>query len=391
MSDQHTTLSNVMKQARALVFEGDLDGGRAMFRRAAQTIPPAPMDAEMLRRLAHTSIACGDAAYLTAILNCVYDNDPPMSVTVGPPPVWPRARQAIHATARPGKGWSFVLPDNAEGSGGMELMGRRFVATLPVYAACWRAGLATEGHVVLNVADAARFPGLGYCANIDRVGLIPDPDFLVSRGYETFLRHLADHPVAWEDRKKVAFWRGATTGRGDGTEPAWKSLQRVELCRIVNGPDAALFDAGISRIQFPKGDPGGDAIQALGYMRPFVSNLALQSFRYQIDVDGYTSAWSALFTKLATGSPVLKIGSRDAWRQWYYHRLVPWENYVPVEADMSDLVEKTKWLIAHDDDAQRIGAAGRDLALSMTFEHEVHAAAVEMAAWMRRSLGEARS
>ena len=118
-------------------------------------------------------------------------------------------------------------------------------------------------------------------------------------------------------------------------------------------------------------------------MRPFARRQDLQKKRYQIDIDGYVSAWSALFTKLATGCPVLKVGSRDGWRQWYYDRLVPWENYVPVRSDLSDLVEKTRWLMTHDADAQRIGVAGRSLAISLTYESQVRAGAETIAAGMR--------
>jgi hypothetical protein len=153
----------------------------------------------------------------------------------------------------------------------------------------------------------------------------------------------------------------------------------------VQGADAALFDVGISRLQLPKDDPGNDEIRDRGYMKPYVSSLEFQKFRYQIDIDGYTSAWSALFQKLATGSTVLKVGSRDGWRQWYYDKLVPWENYVPVDVEMGDLAEKTRWLIDHDEEAQRIGANGRALALSMTYDSQIRAAAETVADWMRHA------
>jgi len=40
--------------------------------------------------------------------------------------------------------------------------------------------------------------------------------------------------------------------------------------------------------------------------------------------------------------------------QWFYDELVPWEHYVPVAHDLSDLFEKIDWLREHDDEARKI-------------------------------------
>ena len=41
---------------------------------------------------------------------------------------------------------------------------------------------------------------------------------------------------------------------------------------------------------------------------------------------------------------------------------------MPVKSDMGDLVEKTRWLIANDDQAKAIGQSGAKLARSLTYE-----------------------
>jgi hypothetical protein len=112
-------------------------------------------------------------------------------------------------------------------------------------------------------------------------------------------------------------------------------------------------------------------------MRPHVPFLNYQNYRYQIDIDGNTNAWSGLFRRLLTGCPVLKVTSLAGFEQWYYDRLKPWVNMVPVAADMTDLPEKILWLRANDDCAQKIGEAGRALAEALTDEREIaHAAPV---------------
>ena len=74
-----------------------------------------------------------------------------------------------------------------------------------------------------------------------------------------------------------------------------------------------------------------------------VSAAHFPRWRYQIDIDGNSNAWEGLFTKLLTGSLVLKVESAFGFRQWYYDRLLPWRHVVPVAKDMSDLVEKVAW------------------------------------------------
>jgi hypothetical protein len=93
--------------------------------------------------------------------------------------------------------------------------------------------------------------------------------------------------------------------------------------------------------------------------------------RYAIDVDGNTNAWSNLFTRLLLGCCVLKVGSPRGFRQWYYGDLRPFEHFVPVAADLSDLKEKVDWCRSHEPECREIAAAGERLARARTFEVEM--------------------
>ena len=53
---------------------------------------------------------------------------------------------------------------------------------------------------------------------------------------------------------------------------------------------------------------------------------------------------------MAGGSVGLKVESDFA--QSYYGSLKPFENYVPIKSDFSDLIEKIEWLKANDDKAK---------------------------------------
>ena len=123
-------------------------------------------------------------------------------------------------------------------------------------------------------------------------------------------------------------------------------------------------------------------------MRPYMPPIEFNRYKYQIDIDGNTNSWPGLFWKLLSGSPVLKVASPSGHRQWYYDRLRPWINFVPVAADMSDLVDKLRWLRQHDAAAHAIGERGQALALSMDYEGELQRAGRTITAALRYFAGQ---
>ncbi len=234
------------------------------------------------------------------------------------------------------------------------------------------------GSIMLNAGEAGQTPGLAYCGNRPEHILIPDGYFLGSGAYaELQARYDAARP-AWQDRQAMAFWRGATTGIRTGRMD-WQSLPRIHLCKIGEANSADL-DAGISEV-VQSSDPDARAMQAAGLIKGRQPAETFLHYKYQIDIDGNSNAWPGLFQRLLTGSPVLKITSAHGYRQWYYDRLKPWINYVPVASDMSDLIDKINWLRAHDDEARTIGEAGLALARSLRYDAEL--------AWSSRQIGAA--
>ncbi len=255
----------------------------------------------------------------------------------------------------------------------LDFMMRRLIDALPLFTAC--RGLP-NGDTWLNLDDIGIVPGLAFSAAGPDHHLIPDPIYLAERGYGHLARTCLARDPPWIERRPIAFWRGSTTGQcapGD-----WRRLGRVRLCEIAaTRPD--LFDVGFSAVvqQTPEDCA---AIRGTGFLRPAIPEADFILYRYPIDIDGNSNSWPGLFGKLLTGSPVVKVASAAGYRQWYYDRLIPWVNFVPVAADMSDLVEKVEWLMANDAEAQRIGAAGRALALSMTVPAELRRARQTIAA-----------
>jgi hypothetical protein len=253
---------------------------------------------------------------------------------------------------------------------------RRLFNTMPLLARYHASGAPECGRLAVNLDDAGLIPGLAYCANRSAFFLIPDEVFLGTRGYKDLRDHYEIRSVPWKDRVPVAFWRGGNSGH---SRRGWRGLPRIMMCQLCS-EFPAMFDVGISHaVPADLAEP----LKEGGLMREYVPLSEFTKYRYQIDIDGNSSAWASLFSKLLTGSPVLKIASPFGHRQWYYDRLRPWLNYVPVDSDMSDLVAKVRWLRDHDEAARAIGEQGQALALSLDYDGELKRAVFTVTAALR--------
>lgn len=247
----------------------------------------------------------------------------------------------------------------------LDFFAGRLTFVTPLIAEVTRQTTNEEGTIKLNLGDWAVVRGVAFCSDHPADVLIPDTVFILREGYRD-MRGI-DRTVPWNDRSPVAFWRGSSTGIKPGGD--WRRLQRVLLSRIsLAHPD--LVDAGITKVVQADTDEE-KGLRANGLLRPFFPDKDFVRYRYQIDVDGNSNAWPSMFIKMLTGSPVLKVASLRGYRQWYYDRLIPWRNFIPVDADMSNLVERVNWLKSHDDEANAIGMAALYLATSLTYENEM--------------------
>lgn len=248
----------------------------------------------------------------------------------------------------------------------------RWLACLPLLMSA-RDGEGVRGATSLALGDSGTGRGLGFCDFRPDARLVPDPQFLGSDGYRGQKTAFAENPPGWEERDPRAFWRGQTSGWHDaeGNQVrSWRDLPRVRLCRAGEAA-RDMLDVGLTGIVQIADPEAKREIEAEGLMAPHIDWRRFSDWRYQIDIDGNSNAWEGLFVKLCTGSPVLKVGSAFGFRQWYYDRLVPWLNIVPVAADGSDLLEKIAWLRTHDAAAREIGRAARSLAEGMTLDREL--------------------
>jgi tetratricopeptide (TPR) repeat protein len=201
-----------------------------------------------------------------------------------------------------------------------------------------------------------------------RVGLLPDPYYVGSRGYAALRRTAATVPQ-WALRSDIIAWRGSVTGTGLIAEP--EDLPRVRLalaCRDMPGADVGLIGVHSTMTNvLPSGTLDGFiASHRLLRNRWNVADFGRHKFTF--DIDGHANAWG-LLEKLILGCCVLKVGS--PFEQWYYDRLLPWRHFVPIKSDLSDLAEIVDWCRDNAAQCAWIADNGARLAAALTLERDL--------------------
>lgn len=223
----------------------------------------------------------------------------------------------------------------------------------------------------LSDGDAVSRAAFSYSANSPDFVPLPDKDFFNTRGFENMRSFVRIHDVEWSQRSNRVRWRGHTNGMGghDYSKPdaCWDQslLPRIRMVLILQGANAT--DAG-----FVGSYTRGLAAKLLrdGLIATKIPETDWINDKIALDIDGTTNTWSNMLVRMHLGCCIIKVDSQEGYRQWYYDRIRPWEHFVPVRSDMSDLIEKIEWARSHDAEARAIAENGRAFARSMTFESE---------------------
>lgn len=198
--------------------------------------------------------------------------------------------------------------------------------------------------------------------------LIPDPAFLFSRGYQNQRVEINDliSECPWDKKEQVVFWRGSGSG-SNIVISHWDKVARVQLSqksKEYNKPEK--LDAYISLIVDCGNREYKEGLVVRELLRDQVDLLEMLRYRYQIDIDGEHSAWKSYFLKLSAETCVLKIQTEK--RQWYYERLIPWRDYIPVQQNMSDLYDAVEWAHAHDEQCHEIARNAYQVMSDLSYE-----------------------
>lgn len=282
----------------------------------------------------------------------------------------------IYAGRRSDGASQYRCPDGLAATDRFELLVRA-IESVAVFDKVLRAGRRTYGDAVdlqptpLEIGDCpANSDGVaayGRPVGSDGVVLIPDIYYVLSGGYRH--RKRAKYP-AWPDRVSSALWRGGTTGFAGLTVGNLAALPRYRLCQAAAERGDGKLDcrfAAVSQAVSDQDRAGIEtALRGLGYWSEHVAQQEMASYRFLIDIDGNANSWS-LLEKMHYGSCILKVESPH--EQWFYPDLAPWEHFVPVKADLSDLHEVFEWCLGHDHHCRTIAENAARFARTMDFSN----------------------
>ena len=161
------------------------------------------------------------------------------------------------------------------------------------------------------------------------------------------------------EREKKLFWRGSTTGSFIQSLEAFRDNHRVKACLHTIRELPAHADCKIARIvQIPE-EIRQDAMRFLEenkILSPLVESKDFAQYQMFLDLPGNASAWGSSLRYLQ-GMLVFRVAHQH--ELFYYRLLKPWEHFIPVAADLSDLKSGVEWALLHQNDAAQIASNGQ--------------------------------
>ncbi len=186
-----------------------------------------------------------------------------------------------------------------------------------------------------------------------KVVLIPDFEALSGNEHFLYQTHLGNKLYPWHQKHNRAIFRGSMTG-GDFTFENFFSFPRTRAVTLsLQFPN--LVDARFTcstcqnfKERFPN------------YYAPGLSVQDHIRYKYQLLIDGNSCAYSRAYWQLFSNSVILKQSSENI--QWYYRALQPYVHYIPINADMGNLIDVIRWTIEHDTEAAKISQQAQQFA-----------------------------
>jgi len=181
---------------------------------------------------------------------------------------------------------------------------------------------------------------------------------------------------AWKDRESKAYWIGSVTGPWEfALDDGLMALPRLKLLNMSKNYPAQLSadwsstaGYGLSWIKDASSIEGNDAAHGsrniedlTGIAKSTYKDVTdWQNFKYYVNLDGVVMG-GRITKLLSLGGVVLQ--HQAGYTEHVDALMKPYEHYVPIEYDLSDLVEKVEWLQENDEEARRIADNGKKLAM----------------------------
>ena len=162
------------------------------------------------------------------------------------------------------------------------------------------------------------------------------------------------------DKIPKGVFRGGSTGQGVTCE----TNPRLKLASIPHD----LLDVGISnwnlRPRVIRRENGKAVLSTIRLeelefnLKDPISPQQQSRYKYIINVNGHVRAFRLSY-ELGMGSVVL--AAKTHYHLWFEHMLNPYEHYVPIKEDLSDLISQLEWCETHQEKCIEIANGARNL------------------------------
>ena len=194
-------------------------------------------------------------------------------------------------------------------------------------------------------------PVFTFAKNKNNKRVILFPDFDALSGYLKELEEVqkGNSLFSWNQKRDQAVWRGAMTG-GVFNPNNFLNFPRTKIVSLsLEFPN--LIDARFTHLTQCENCKRIKR-RFSRYFSDFLPIFNHIAFKYQILVDGNSCAYARAYWQLFSNCVILKQDSDSI--QWYYRALEPYVHYIPVKADMSNLVDQIRWAKENDQQAETI-------------------------------------
>ncbi len=197
-------------------------------------------------------------------------------------------------------------------------------------------------------------------------GIIVIPDMFAFGGYEPNKTQVLEGNLLypWDDKINLAFYRGSDIGVDDLS--TWMNYPRPRLVLLSN-QHPHLIDAKFTGLYSACHTKFA---QDNGLMGQYLSMKDHPRYKYLMNVEAGCANTPRFSLLLHTNSVVLKNETNSI--LWFYKALSPFEHFIPVAGDLSDLLSKIEWAKDHDSECKKISENARKLAAEVLTSEAVY-------------------